>query len=259
METYTTPAIKCGPLEEDIMHAPHALIAGTTGSGKSVLLRRCLLYAANQDYKTMLIDPKDRELVQWKDAVNTWGYAHRPQEIVALLHECILMMESRLASMKGWERDYAGDPVWIIIDEWSDICDNAPEAAKLVKMLAQKGRAAGMHVLLCTQHPSAEIINGSIKANFPVRCALHVANGTYSRMIIERKGAELLPYRGYAMLMHESGDVELYETKDLPLEEEKRVCEYMISCNPRLNPVPASSAPEKKKGFFGRIFAGREK
>lgn len=252
---YPTPSVSAEILEQDIMQSTHCLIAGTTGSGKSNLLRRCLLVASAEGYHTYLIDPKGRELGPWKDAVNTAGYAEYPDEIVALLQKIVDLMETRIHGMTGYQRTFDGTQTWVIVDEYADLVDTAPQAAKLIKRLAQKGRAAGIHVLLCTQHPSAKVIDGAIKANFPTRVALHVASAIYSRMIIERGGAELLPYRGMAYLMHESGEVDLYKTSLLPEEEEIRVCEYMKEQRRILESTKCSApVPEKKKGFFARIF-----
>ena len=249
--TYTTPDLTYEILERDIMSVEsHVLIAGSTGSGKSNLLRRCLCYAAHKGFHLILIDPKGTELGPWKDGANCAGYAEYPADMIDLLAQTVETMEDRIHSLPEYQRTYKGTPLWVVIDEYADLMDTAPQAAKLVKRLAQKGRAAGIHVLLCTQHPSAKVIDGTIKANFPARIALHTASALYSRMIIERNGAESLPYKGYAYFMHESGDIDLYQTSLLPDEEEIRVCEYM-KAQGRATVV---AAPEPKKSFWKRIF-----
>ena len=244
MATYKTPVITPGQLEADLMTSVHAMIAGSAGSGKSVLLRRCMLYAAAKGYHTVLIDPKGAELRPWKGCINTIGYAEYTPEIIALLHECIGIMERRLHGMTKFCRMYEGTQIWIMIDEYADLVTSPrkKEIKTLVQRLAQKGRAAGIHVLLCTQRPTTDVIDGAIKVNITTRCALHCPTAQDSRNILNHNGAEDLPMHGYAYLLRDSGAVDLYQTEMLDDSEEQRVVTYMTDI---AHPV---------KAFFRKIF-----
>lgn len=229
---YKPPKVQCGQLETIIMESVHSMIAGAAGSGKSVLLRRCLVYAASKGYWTALIDPKGAELRPWRDCINTWGYAEYEDEIIALLHSLVELMEHRLHSMEKFQRMYSGPNLWVMIDEYADLvtCRGRNEIKTLVQRLAQKGRAARIHVLLCTQRPTTDIIDGAIKVNISTRCALHVPTARDSRNIINEKGAEMLPIHGSAYLLRDSGKIESYKTAMLSDDLERAVVDYMERC-----------------------------
>lgn len=260
---YKTPVVTYGILEEDLMSSVHAMIAGSAGSGKSVLLRRCLVYACAKGYRLALIDPKGRELIRFKNCVNAWGYAEYEQDIVNLLRNLVNEMENRLHGITDpFQSTYIGEHIWVCIDEYADLmCSQYKKEIKtLVQRLAQKGRAALIHVLLCTQRPTADIIDGAIKVNITTRCALHVPTAQDSRNIINYNGAEMLPMHGYAYLLHDSGAIEMYETNMIDENQERQVVYYMEE---RAREKKAfyeaqrramAPVPQKKKNFFQRLF-----
>lgn len=258
MYEYTTPVVTHGLLEEELMSSVHAMIAGAAGSGKSVLLRRCLLYASAKGYETILIDPKKLELKRWKDAVNTRAFACTIDDIVKVLHETCELMDRRYASVTDpFQTMCDGSTIWVVIEEYADLmcCDRKKEIKAMVQRLAQLGRAARIHVLLCTQRPTRDIIDGAIKVNITTRCALHVPTAQDSRNIINFKGAELLPLVGYAYLLRDSGAIDLYETGMIDEDQERQVVTYMVGkARERDAFYEAQKAPQKKKGFFKRIF-----
>lgn len=175
---------------------PHLLIAGATGSGKSVLVNQLLHTLLS--YSTpglILIDCKGVELAEYRSYQNTLRYADSPAQAVKSLEYAVDIMESRYkqlqaAGLKKW----MGADIYIIIDEFADLMTTSKKAVQpLIQRLAQLGRAAKIHIILCTQCPLREIIPTAIKCNFDSRIALRTATRQDSRNIIDIAGAESLP------------------------------------------------------------------
>lgn len=205
------------PVYLDIAKMPHLLIAGTTGSGKSVCINSIImsiLYKASpEDVKLMLIDPKKVELniyngiphllvpviSETKKAVGALSWAVGEMERRYGLIEAVGVRE-----ISGYNKETANDPdyeymprIVIIIDELADFMMTAPaDVEQSICRLAQKARAAGMYLILGTQRPSTNVITGLIKANVPSRIAFTVTNQVDSRVILDRVGAENLIGRG---------------------------------------------------------------
>ena len=202
----------------DIAKMPHLLIAGTTGSGKSVCLNSIiisLLFKARPDeVQFIMIDPKKIEMGMYnklphlkvpvvtdmKKAAGTLNAAVNEME-----HRYELFEEVNARDLDGYNRAMSmGDPDFvplpklvIIIDELADLMMTAPsEIEGSIIRIAQKARAAGIHLIVGTQRPSVNVITGLIKANIPSRIAFSVASGTDSRIIIDITGAEKLIGRG---------------------------------------------------------------
>ena len=197
----------------DLTKMPHLLIAGTTGSGKSVCLNTMIasiLYNATPDeVKLLMIDPKQVEFTVYN------GIAHLavpvvsdPRKASGALTWAVNEMENRykilseknVRDIKGYnklaERDKSLRPmhqIVIFIDELADLMMVAPnEVEDAICRLAQKARAAGMHLVIATQRPSVDVITGIIKANIPSRLALSVSSSVDSRTILDMSGAEKL-------------------------------------------------------------------
>ena len=197
----------------DLTKMPHLLIAGTTGSGKSVCLNTMIasnLYNATPDeVKLLMIDPKQVEFTVYN------GIAHLavpvvsdPRKASGALTWAVNEMENRykilseknVRDIKGYnklaERDKSLRPMHQIvsfIDELADLMMVAPnEVEDAICRLAQKARAAGMHLVIATQRPSVDVITGIIKANIPSRLALSVSSSVDSRTILDMSGAEKL-------------------------------------------------------------------
>ncbi len=204
------------PQVADLTAMPHMLIAGTTGSGKSVcinaILTSMLLYNTPDDLRLVLVDPKRVELtgyngiphllapvvVETERVVGALQWMTR--EMDKRYHEFsqtgarnIVDYNARMEAQGGKTLPY----LVIIIDELADLMMIAPdETERTITRLAQLARATGIHMILATQRPSVDVVTGLIKANFPARIAFAVASGTDSRVILDQPGAERLLGRG---------------------------------------------------------------
>lgn len=196
------------PVVADLAKMPHLLIAGATGSGKSVAINTIIcsiLYNATpQEVRLLLVDPKRIELsgyeaiphllhpvvVDPKMASRALQWAVREME-----RRYQLMEESRVKSLAGYNQDAEEKLplIVIIIDELADLMMvSSREVEDAVARLAQMARAAGMHLILATQRPSVDVLTGLIKANFPTRMSFKVSSKVDSRTILDGSGAEHL-------------------------------------------------------------------
>ncbi len=205
------------PVYLDIAKMPHLLVAGATGQGKSVCINSLilsLLYRNHPDeVKLILIDPKTVEFSDFKDIPHLLvPVINDPKNAAGTLNWACSEMENRYKTMQevgardlmGYNSIIADDPerqklpqIVIFIDEFADLMMTAPDDVETsVCRLAQKARAAGMHLVIGTQRPSVDVITGLIKANIPSRIALTTTSAIDSRTIIDQAGAEKLLGRG---------------------------------------------------------------
>ncbi len=205
------------PVYLDIAKMPHLLIAGATGMGKSVCINSMivsLLYKASPDeVKLILIDPKKVELNIYNGLPHLLvPVVSDPKKAAGSLQWAVTEMERRFTlieevgvrDLKTYNQVTKDDPekeflpqIIIIIDELADLMMTAPDdVEESVCRLAQKARAAGMHLIIGTQRPSVDVITGLIKANIPSRIAFTVASQVDSRTILDITGAEKLIGRG---------------------------------------------------------------
>ena len=223
------------PVVVDLAKMPHLLVAGTTGSGKSVgvnVMILSLLYKSTpEDVRMIMIDPKMLELSVYE------GIPHLLSEVVTDMKEaanalrwCVGEMERRyrlmsalgVRNLKGYNAKVKEaiangtpikDPLWkneesmdaespdlgklpaivVVVDEFADMMMIVgKKVEELIARIAQKARAAGIHLILATQRPSVDVITGLIKANIPTRCAFQVSSKIDSRTILDQQGAETL-------------------------------------------------------------------
>lgn len=232
---FETPTGTCNALCADILKQPHVLIAGATGSGKSVLINS-IIYTAlmhkPEEVSFVLIDPKRVELHCYRNLPHTIRYASEPEDIVAALKECVKVMDIRYAYMqdRGLKKYPNGD-VYIIIDEFADLMTMQKKQTLMpLCRLAQLGRAAGLHLILATQRPTRDIINGQIKVNIDARIALRCPTAQDSRNIININGAEKLPRYGKGYYL--TPDTMQPEMVDIPMTDEaelNRVINHWMS------------------------------
>src|SRR5262245_43857937 len=200
----------------DLQKMPHALIAGTTGSGKSgslnAILSSILLHASPNEARMVLVDPKRVELNHYERIPHLLTpVVTSPRLAANVLNNLIAEMESRYAIMEQARsrnlgelnrvREREGEAplpyILCVIDELADLMMIAPaEVEDAIIRLAQKARAVGIHLLLATQRPSTDIITGTIKVNIPSRIAFAVSSQVDSRVILDQGGAETLLGQG---------------------------------------------------------------
>ena len=193
---------------------PHLLVAGTTGSGKSVFTNTCILGMCSQrspdELKLILVDPKHVEFAIYEGLPHLLARpVSDPKKAIAALTWAVQEMETRSEAFAGAKvRNLASynekvppknrfPHIVVVVDELADLMYTAgKEVENLIARLAQKARAAGIHLILATQRPSVDVITGLIKANVPARVAFAVPSQTDSRTIIDTGGAEKLLGKG---------------------------------------------------------------
>jgi len=190
------------PLFVDLNRMPNLLVGGTTGSGKSVLLHSFILSLLNCDACLYLVDPKTVEFNVYSDLDSVKSLVHTVEDASLLIEEVRDLMETRFSYLSRAKVRSAAEynekvsskermrPVVIVVDEWADLVLQDKDIQKTLCLVAQKGRAAGISIILATQRPSCRVISGLIKANFPGRIALKVASAVDSRVILDSNGAE---------------------------------------------------------------------
>ncbi|WP_367124619.1 FtsK/SpoIIIE domain-containing protein [Streptomyces phytohabitans] len=227
--------IEGNPVTIDLSSAdsPHLLVAGTTGSGKSVALDTILKGLVRYDKSALrlrLVDPKGTELVDFEDDPHLDGMIGMDAaDAIEILEETVDEMAVRYKDMKAIRTrklveynakvDKADRKPWIVIilDEYADLTSDPEEKKQieaLLKRLTQKARAAGIHVIAATQRPSADVISTTIRSNFPAQLALRVKTATDSRIILDETGAEALAGQGDAFLHTAKGTIRLQVAHD---------------------------------------------
>ncbi len=212
----------------DLSKTPHLLVAGTTGSGKSVfintLLTSILYKFSPKDLRLILIDPKMLELSVYNDIAHllTPVVTEPKKAILALKWVCkemerrySLMNEENTRSLEGYNDKSVEKLPYIVvfIDEMADLMMTAgKEVEHYVQRLAQMARACGIHVVMATQRPSVDIITGSIKANFPSRISFQVASKYDSRTVLGEIGAEQLLGNGDMLMSKNGGNIIRYQS-----------------------------------------------
>lgn len=216
----------------DLSKAPHILVAGTTGSGKSELLHTFIASLINDMYKThvelLIIDPKRAEYSVYKNCKHV-KIDTEMTDAIEHLKIVVDEMEKRYAELeKNGAKDiykYTGSmnmhPIVIIIDELADLMQTHKEVEKDIVRIAQKARACGIHLIIGTQTPRAHIITGQIKANIPTKIALKTVNSLESRIILDRNGADKLCGHG-DMLYLGNGSFDTIRIQSAFVNEDKK-------------------------------------
>lgn len=234
--TYTTPGGNIYTLFCDMAKQPHLLIAGATGSGKSVIVNgiiATLLHKAPCDVQFILIDPKRVELSPYKDIPHTIRYASEPDDMVSALNYAINVTNARYIEMeKRHERKYSGGDIYVIIDEFADLMTTRRrDVAPVIQRLAQIGRAAKVHLIIGTQSPIARVIPTEIKCNFDSRVGLRTRSAQDSRNILGYSGLERLPVFGQGIYMTPEGDT-LYNIPYVTEDEQQRLIDWWLAQKP---------------------------
>lgn len=224
-------------LFEEALAQPHLLIAGATGSGKSVIVNWLIYQAIQRNCRAtqlILIDPKRVELSMYRDLPHTIRYASEPLEMVEALRYAMERCEQRYTEMqRQGVRKYTGGDIWVVIDEFADLMTTNGKIVKpLIQRLAQIGRAAKVHIVLATQTPIAKVIPTEIKCNFDARFGLRARSAQDSINILGHAGLERLPKYGQAVFMSPDGE-NLYNIPFLDDAEISRLINHIKYFTPR--------------------------
>ncbi len=264
-------SISGAPVVADLEDMPHLLIAGQTKSGKSVMINTLLaslLYRNSpSDLKMILIDPKHVEMAPYEDIPHLIApVITDPEKCISALKWAVAEMERRLKTFaEVKQRDIQGynklkkeegmPYIVVVIDELADLMMMAArDVEALIVRIAQKARAAGIHLVLATQRPDAKTVTGLIKANVPGRIAFAVQDQINSRIIIDSMGAEKLLGKG---------DM-LYKTTDIPRpmrvqgalitgDETNKLCDFLRMQRPPSYNDEVMSQPVQLNGRGGVV------
>ena len=237
------------PVVTDLAKMPHLLIAGATGSGKSVcintIIMSLILRATPDDLRLILIDPKRVELAGYNDLPHLIGsVVTEPETALENMYWAVkemerryeLLQEARVRDINGYNERAALDKdleklpfIVIIVDEFADLIMTSGKDIELpITRLAQMARAVGIHIILATQRPSIKVITGIIKANFSARIAFQVSSRVDSRVILDTIGAERLLGSGDMLFMPPGKAIaQRIHGAYVSDHEIARVCEFM--------------------------------
>lgn len=198
----------------DMLNQPHLLIAGSTGSGKSVLINSLiytLLYRTPAHVNFILLDPKKVELSVYKELPHTVRYSCTPPRMYEALLQAEAIMNGRYEEMaQQGLRMYNGGDIYVFIDEFADLMlYKEYDFSERIIRIAQLGRAAKIHLIIATQRPTRDVITGRIKVNLDARVALRCPTAQDSRNIINIAGAEDLPVYGCAYYLRPPNNAQL--------------------------------------------------
>jgi len=198
----------------DIESSPHALISGSTGSGKSTLINVIISNLLRNNVQTFLVDLKGIDFFEYDRFSNITIYNsyEGALSIIKYLYDKMNCIYNAILS--GAIKRNGAEPSVLIIDEFADLImhDITGELNRDLLRLIQKCRAASIHVILATQRPSADVLTGNIKANIPVRIACKTSSSINSKIILESIGAEKLLGRGDALIRDHQGNISRFQS-----------------------------------------------
>ncbi len=248
------------PISIDLAKMPHLLIAGTTGSGKSICMNAligCLVFNNTPDkLKIIMIDPKKVELIRFNGMPHLIGSVETEADrAVGVLRWLTAEMDRRYElfaavgarNLNGYNRKAASREglkkipyMGVFIDELADLMLTYPgDVERTLCRLAQMARATGIHLVVATQRPSTDVITGLIKANFPARISFAVASGIDSRVILDSVGAENLLGKGDMLFLSpESGEPERVQGVFVSDNEVEGIVKHWRDKMPDFEPQP---------------------
>lgn len=259
------------PVVGNLDSMPHLLIAGQTGSGKSVMINTLLtslLYRNSPaDMKLILVDPKQVEMAPYADIPHLLApVITEPEKCISALKWAVAEMERRLKAFAEVGKRNIGEYnnvkkeegmpyIVIVIDELADLMMMAArDVEALIVRLAQKARASGIHLVIATQRPSVDVITGLIKANVPARIAFTVVSQVDSRTIIDQVGAEKLLGRGDSLFsIPEFPKPKRVQGALISDNETQKVCDFLRTQRPPNYDEEVISQPVQLNGRGGVV------
>jgi S-DNA-T family DNA segregation ATPase FtsK/SpoIIIE len=259
------------PITGNLDSMPHLLIAGQTGSGKSVMINTLLtslLYRNSPaDMKLILVDPKQVEMAPYADIPHLLApVITEPEKCISALKWAVAEMERRLKAFAEVGKRNIGEYnnvkkeegmpyIVIVIDELADLMMMAArDVEALIVRLAQKARASGIHLVIATQRPSVDVITGLIKANVPARIAFTVVSQVDSRTIIDQVGAEKLLGRGDSLYsIPEFPKPKRVQGALISDSETQKVCDFLRGQRPPNYNEEVISQPVQLNGKGGVV------
>lgn len=223
-QTWNTPGGSYQKFCAEILEQPHTLIAGTTGSGKSVLMNAILytaLYKAPSQVRFVLIDPKRTELRAYRNLPHTIQYCTDPGDALQALREAVREIDARYsrACEKGLKTSTEA-ALYIVIDELGDLVHSNKETIGVLSKIARIGRASNVHLIAATQCPNRKTLSAEFSANCTCRVALRCQDKIESRQILGLPDATGLPMYGYGYFLTPSRlTPELIRIDMIPEEE----------------------------------------
>lgn len=259
----------------DLAEMPHLLVAGATGQGKSVCLNVMLMSLLSKkkpdELQLVLIDPKKVELSLYSKIESSYLAAPvitEPDEAEQKLEDICDLMDERyeLLNSVGVRniQEYNAIPILfklpyivVVIDEYSDlVMTSGPKMERAICRIAQKARAVGIHMIISTQRPSATIVTGNIKANFPTRIAFRTTTGTDSRVILDQTGAERLTGKG-DMLFFAGAEVTRVQCAYASIKEITQLCDdIQLRAQSSTAPQEFAFTAEQYKAHEQQLIAG---
>ena len=236
---YRTPGGSVYTKFLDLADKSHLLIAGATGSGKSValngIIHSLLMTKFPSDCQFVLIDPKKVELIQYARTPHCVRYASDHPDIVRSLQWAVDETDRRFSVMQAQGvREYLGGHLYVIIDELADLMVSIKkETLPLLQRIAQIGRAARVHLIACSQNIMAQTIPTVLRCNFPAVLGLRTCNAAQSRFLIQATGCEMLPDpkregKGYGFL-RDGADLDKILVYKYPDDDVDRVLNWWKS------------------------------
>ena len=230
----TEDMTKRHPICSYMLKSPHVLIAGTTGSGKSVMMNSMIYTALREPVEDFyFIDLKRVELKAYKNLERCRWFCTEPEEVIPMLNMVVNEMERRYKKMKG--KLYEGGPVYVFIDELADLVSHkdAKDILERLVKIGRLGRAAKVHLVCATQDPSRKTLCSALMQNFTCCLALRCRSAIESRQIIGTSGAEFLPEYGCGLLWDAKGTRQI----DVPMTPEEDIEKMVFALSSRTFPL----------------------